>query len=298
MITPSLRYVVTAVLAAIFMGTTGAVAVLSETTAEVVTFYRLGFGAALLVVFLLVTGRWRQLAIWPGYPVLLTGALLAGFILLYLFAIQYTPMVNAIMLLYLAPLGAALYAHVFLQERLGTSSLLCIVLALVGFAMLLEFRLDLSWHSESGLGLFYALAGSLCYGAYIVVNRQLDPGIPVLTRSVFQMAVGALMILPFMVSTSPPSAAYQWFWLAIAGLIPGFLALVLAVIALKQLPAATYGTLAYLEPITVVLLAWILFDQSLQALQIAGCLLIITAGIGQAVLTHRRGRTTAPLRQD
>ena len=40
--------------------------------------------------------------------------------------------------------------------------------------------------------------------------------------------------------------------------------------------------------ITVVALAWILFDQGLNSLQLAGCALIILAGIAQALLLNRR----------
>lgn len=39
---------------------------------------------------------------------------------------------------------------------------------------------------------------------------------------------------------------------------------------------------------SVVGLAWILFDQGLNSLQLAGCALIILAGIAQALLLNRR----------
>jgi threonine/homoserine efflux transporter RhtA len=64
----------------------------------------------------------------------------------------------------------------------------------------------------------------------------------------------------------------------------------LAVVALKALPAATFGTLAYLEPIVVVALGWVLFDQSLNTLQLCGSALIIVSGVTQAVLSQRRLR--------
>ena len=76
-------------------------------------------------------------------------------------------------------------------------------------------------------------------------------------------------------------------WLAAAGVLPGFLAIMLAVVALKALPAATYGTLAYLEPITVIILGWLLFDQSLNLLQMSGGALIIVSGVVQAVWSQR-----------
>jgi len=76
----------------------------------------------------------------------------------------------------------------------------------------------------------------------------------VLTRSGFQMLVGALCVLPFMLQQGDSIGVVQWGWLLVAGIVPGFLAIMLAVVALRALPAATFGTLAYLEPITVVAL--------------------------------------------
>jgi len=73
----------------------------------------------------------------------------------------------------------------------------------------------------------------------------------------------------------------------LAAVLPGFLAIMLAVVALKALPAATYGTLAYLEPITVIILGWLLFDQSLNLLQMSGGGLIIVSGVVQAALSQR-----------
>jgi threonine/homoserine efflux transporter RhtA len=56
-----------------------------------------------------------------------------------------------------------------------------------------------------------------------------------------------------------------------------------AVIALEKLPAATFGTLAYFEPICVVIFGWMIFGETLNSLQLAGCLYTITSG---AVIGH------------
>jgi drug/metabolite transporter (DMT)-like permease len=53
------------------------------------------------------------------------------------------------------------------------------------------------------------------------------------------------------------------------------------------LPAATFGTLAYCEPIAVIAFGWTLFDESLSLMQIGGCLLIIASGILTTLATTR-----------
>ncbi|MEP3562142.1 MAG: EamA family transporter, partial [Marinobacter sp.] len=97
-------------------------------------------------------------------------------------------------------------------------------------------------------------------------------------------------MLPLMPQQSESIGASQWGWLVAAGVVPGFLAIMLAVVALRVLPAATFGTLAYLEPITVVGLGWVLFGQSLSTLQLAGSVLIIASGVMQAAVSGHRDR--------
>ncbi len=259
-------------------------------SAETVTFYRLFIGAVLMGCFLLVTGQKDKVFTWPGIKVLVTGAFLAGFVVFYVMAMNYTSMANAVMLVYLASVTAATVAHFFMGERLSGTSTALIGVALFGFAMMMEFNVNLSGRKEEAVGLFYALCAMLCYAAFILTNRLIHERVHVLTRGGFQMLAGALCMLPFMLQQGDSIDAGQWGWLIAAGVVPGFLAIMFAVVALKALPAATFGTLAYLEPITVVALGWVLFNQSLNTLQLCGSALIIVSGVTQAVLSQRRLR--------
>ena len=270
------------------MGTIGAISVYAGVGAETVTFYRLFIGAVLVAVYLLATRQHSKIFMWPGMKVLVTGAFLAGFVMFYILAMDYTSMANAVLVLYLAPVTASVAAHFFLGERLTSASVGLVGFALLGFAMMMEFNFNLSGRAEEAIGLAYAFCAMLCYSAFMLTNRSMDDRVHVFSRSGYQMLAGALCMLPLLLLESEVISGAQWGWLIAAGILPGFLAILLAVIALRSLPAATFGTLAYLEPITVVALAWILFDQGLNSLQLAGCALIILAGIAQALLLNRR----------
>ncbi|MGB1835415.1 MAG: DMT family transporter [Marinobacter adhaerens] len=281
-------FLLSAAFSAVFMGTIGAISVYAGVGAETVTFYRLFVGAVLVAVYLLATRQHSKIFMWPGMKVLVTGAFLAGFVMFYILAMDYTSMANAVMVLYLAPVTASVAAHFFLGERLTSASVGLVGFALLGFAMMMEFNFNLSGRAEEAIGLAYAFCAMLCYSAFMLTNRSMDDRVHVFSRSGYQMLAGALCMLPLVLLESEVISGAQWGWLLAAGILPGFLAILLAVIALRSLPAATFGTLAYLEPITVVALAWILFDQGLNSLQLAGCALIILAGIAQALLLNRR----------
>ena len=283
--------IATAILAGLFMGTMGVFSRKTGLDAEVITFFRLFFGAVFLTLLLVVTRRLRLLLVWPTWPVLVNGLMLAGFIIFYVQAMYLTSMAMAIMVLYLAPLVASVFAHFFLGERLNLPSVVLICTALFGFAMMMEFKLDFSTGTNHVLGLGFAALGLCCYSAFILINRTIDSKVHVYTRTFYQLLTGALCMVPFFVTDFPAISGTNWLWLVGAGFIPGFLGILFAVIALERLPAATFGTLAYFEPIFVVILGWAIFGETLNALQLAGCLFILVSGAVKGYLTAAVGRT-------
>ncbi|MDO5675102.1 MAG: DMT family transporter [bacterium] len=276
-----------AICSALFMGTIGVFSRKSGAGAESVAFYRLLFGAGFTLLFLLFTGKTRLARQWPGWAVPAGGISLAGFVVFYIESMAYTTMANAVMMIYLAPIAASIYAHFFLQEKISTRGMLLMLLALFGFAMMLEFRLDFvgSGGNNSGqmTGLILAMASMVCYATYILVNRIVPEQVHVYSRALYQLFVGAMVLLPlqFFAPVVPGSA---WPWLVGAGFLPGFLAILCAVVALSRLPAATFGTLAYCEPVAVMLFGWFLFQEQLSPLQLGGAACIIASGVARARL--------------
>lgn len=278
--------IVAAVVSAAMMGTMGVFSRMVDSPPAIIVFCRLFFGAAFLVLFLISQKKLGLLARWPGLRVLLNGVMLAGFIIFYVQAMQYTTMANAIMVLYLAPLVAAIYAHFFLGEALDCKTVLLIVLAVFGFAMMLEFRFSLDPQSKHGLGFCYAFLGLFCYSAFILINKTICKSIHVYTRAFYQLLAGSLCLLPLICGHQAVVFA-DWPWLVGAGLFPGFCGILLAIVALDRLPAAVFGTLAYIEPIVVVIIGWLVFAEKLSSLQVAGCALILSCGILRARLTAK-----------
>lgn len=283
-------YILLALLSAISMASSGVIARLSAIAAAELTFYRLFIGAMCLLGLLILRGQLAQLRQLPDRRMLLNGVLLAGFMLAFLHAIQYTSLANAIMLVYLAPALSAVVAHCCLAEPLDKTSFLLILLSLFGFAMLQQFRLDLALDSTQLPGLLFGLLSLFAYSGFLLANRHSGRSDSPLQRSFYQLLIGACCVLPFLSQLPLPSAA-NWHWALLAGLFPGCLAIYFAVIALEHLPTRVFGTLAYIEPVAVILAGWLLFAEPLGLLQSAGVLLILLAGFVQSSL-HQRQQAT------
>lgn len=273
-----------AFMAAVLMGTIGVFSKLTGLPAEIITFFRLFLGAVFMLPLLAGLGRLRQLRRLPPWQLLLSGVLLAGFIMFYVQAMNFTTMANAIMMVYLAPVAASLAAHFFLDEPLTPLGMALILMALLGFGMMLEFDFRFGRGGNEALGLGLGGLALACYAGFILVNRVIPRDIPVFTRAFYQLLVGGLVMIPLMLPSLDQVTPALLPWLAAVGLIPGFLALFFAIAALSRLPTATYGTIAYAEPVAVVLFGWLVFQERLGPLQLAGCLLIIGSGVIRALL--------------
>jgi len=278
-------FLLMAIGAAVLMGTVGPLSRMVEVSPEVVTFYRVFIGALFLLVYLVLNGsllgsrfvlRKRQVA---------SGTALAGFMVFYIKALQLMPMAQAVMILYFAPILASVIAHFVLAERLTKASLSLVMLGFTGFVFLVDLSaLTARESSEYGTGLLFASSSCLTYCAFILLNRTSSEGSSPSLNTLIQLAIASSLLLPFALNWGLPSTD-QLPWLVAIGFFTGFLAMLLAISALAHLPATTYGTLAYLEPFTVALLAWWLFEEALSLSDALGASLIVVAGLGQSRLS-------------
>lgn len=276
-----------AILSAVLMGTMGIFSKLTGLPAEVLTFFRLFLGALFMVLLLGVVGKVRLIWKWPSFPVIFNGIIFASGIMLYVQAMNYTTMANAIMIIYLAPLAASVVAHFFLGERLTVGALGLILLALLGFGMMMEFKVDINSDSQEFTGVCYALMASSLYVGFILMSRIINPSIHVYTRTFWQLFTGGLVMIPFVLFSMHEVNMSYIPWLIGVGFFPGFLAILFAIIALSRLPVAIFGTLAYMEPVAVVVFGWTIFQETLNSLQLAGCLLIIFCSVLKTVNTRK-----------
>ncbi len=286
--TISPKMILLATIAAICMGTIGVISRLSELDAATVTFFRLFIGGALLLLLMLVTGQGRQGQSKPHPLMLINGAMLAGFMAFFIASLHHTTMLIAVMTLYLAPVVVTVIAHFLLKETLNRYSLSSVAIVLLGFALVIYQPADTPTAQISWLGFVLALTAMACYASFILINRMIPDDYNEFTKCSWQFLVGALCVAPMLINSELSLSASQWGWMLLAGIFPGFLGIVLAVYTIKRMPAATFSTISYIEPISAVLLAWVVFHESLLPVQILGCAIIILASIAQGIKPPKR----------
>lgn len=94
-----------------------------------------------------------------------------------------------------------------------------------------------------------------------------------MTVTVYRLAFGALLL---------------WLWMLLIGLFPGLLGLTLAVYAIRRLSSASYATISCLEPVTALILGWIVFSEHLSEQQLLGATVIIVNSLFELYLSGKR----------
>jgi len=276
-----------ALLATAAMGSLGVIVRQTTVSATGITGARMGFGFVFFLLYLGLSGQWRQIRMRPTWPMLLSGLLIPLIIMAYVHAIQHSPLAIAAVLLYTGPPLAVTFSRFLFKETLRLLNGFLLVMAFSGLLFLVGFSADdfLSPGTYSGL-----LAG-LLYGFYITSNRAIAASVPDAARSFYQFLVGSLTVLPFIILSPPEIQGIDWCWLLFIGLSTGFFAIILMVYALKRLPAQEYGLISYLEPLIGALWGLTLFSESLSRRQLIGGALILISGLLPVFL--RRGETRA-----
>jgi chloramphenicol-sensitive protein RarD len=205
-------------------------------------------------------GWWRELRENPQRLAVLalSGSLIAGNWLVYVWAVNNGRMVEASLGYYINPLVNVLLGMVLLGERLRRLQWLAVMLAATGVAQQVWHFGSLPWVS---------LVLALTFGCYGLIRKKAPvaalPGLVVETWLLVPLAAGWLLFNPMAHSAQPEFwTTSQALWLAAAGPIT-LVPLVCFNAAARHLPYTTLGFLQYIAPTLVLALAVLVYGEQL-----------------------------------
>ncbi|MBX8521530.1 EamA family transporter RarD [Pseudomonas cichorii] len=217
------------------------------------------FGS-LLLLFWKHPGWWRELRENPQRLAVLalSGSLIAGNWMVYVWAVNNGRMVEASLGYYINPLVNVLLGMLLLGERLRRLQWLAVLLAAAGVAQQVWQVGNLPWVS---------LLLPLTFGFYGLIRKKAPvaalPGLVVETWMLVPLALAWLLLNPIAQTAQPEFwTTSQALWLAAAGpvtLVP----LVCFNAAARHLPYTTLGFLQYIAPTLVLALAVLLYGEHL-----------------------------------
>ncbi len=245
---------------------------------------RFGIGFVCLAAWRGLAGRQAgEQPLRVTWTLLASGLALAIFVVAYFRAVVSGTLASAAFLLYLGPLIASTLAALWLREGFNRTSGLLLGCALLGTLFITEFRLPTG--ADEIEGLVFGFLSGLFYGLFLVLNNQkIQAGGSSQARTSAQFLVASLVMLPVAAASGISLQPSDIPWIVAVGVLHGFVALTLVVTALGHLKTVEYGTIAYGEPVAAALIGVFAYHESIAPLQIAGCLLVLGAGMARVLI--------------
>lgn len=259
---------------------------LCDAPAAVIAFYRV-VGATLVLLPLLV-GTWKRRPSFAiHWPAVVAGILVAIHWAAWIQSVQLTTVASAVFLVATQPIFAVLLGYLFLGERMGSLSLIGVLLSFAGVWLIAGG----DGGESHWIGNLLALGSALVGAAYLLIGRRSRKEIEFLPYlfTVYTVAAFCLGILVlFLRLPFYPYSLRTFFWI-------GMLAVICSLIGHGSLNWSVRRMRAYLvnlavltEPVLATFYAFWLFGQGPSPWIYPGSALVM-AGLAAAVLDERRG---------
>ncbi|MDR5815866.1 DMT family transporter [Caballeronia sp. LZ033] len=252
------------------------------------TWFRCVFGLAGLTLWLALRGQTRFLRLGrrTGPWVLTAGSLMVLSWGLFFTAIEHIPTGMAIVLFHVQPVWVLALGALCLGERVGRRRAGAVAVAMIGLVL----ATGVIGHGVDGEGYWLAVAscllGAFCMACVTIIARRLRD-LPAGTLAWWQCAIGTLTLWIWPMQHGWPVWGASWLWLAGLGVIHTSLAYSLMYSGMARLHTGRIAVLQFVYPAVGIVVDWLLLDQRLGSVQLAGVVLMLIA-IGLAEQKRRR----------
>ena len=197
-------------------------------------------------------------------------------------AYRYTTVATATLCYYLAPMFVLLASPLVLKERLTLRKLVCVIVSSIGMFFV-------SGVAENGIpsiseltGVLLGLGAAAFYATVVLLNKKMT-GIAATDRTLMQLGLAALAVLPYIFLTENLSAFELSLpalgLLLFVGIIHTGIAYTMYFGSLKALKAQTAAILSYIDPIVAIILSALLLREHMGVGGIVGAVLILGSAL-------------------
>lgn len=243
-----------------------------------VLFFRYLIAIPILGVMIKARGRNLKIRRKELLPLMAMGLLVALSSLTLFQSYTYMEAGIASSLLFVYPIMVALIMTFVFREKITLLTVLCILMALGGIALLYQSS---DGAALSLTGTLLVMTSALSYAIYIVgVNRHIFKDVATLKITFYVLVFGLSLFLvrvDFGTSLILPGQWYLWFNLIALAIFPTVISFLCTTSAIQYIGSTPTAILGALEPVTAVFFGVTVFGESLTLRIVAGILLIILA---------------------
>ena len=208
---------------------------------------------------------------------LLIAGVAIGFNWIFLFqAYNYTTIATATLTYYLAPTFVVLLSPFILKESLSLFKIICVILSLLGMALVAGIFNDNQSGVNDFIGVLYGISAALFYAIVVLANKFFKD-ISAIDSSIAQLLLASIILLPYVIyqGNSWSMSGFSLLSLVILGIIHTGIAYLLYFSSLQELPAQKVAIFSYLDPVTAIILSTVLLAEPMSISQWIGAILIL-----------------------
>lgn len=242
-----------------------------------VALARFAVGAALIVV--LTRGR-VEWSIWRDWRVWLRAGLIAAGIACILTALRTEPLANVFGAFFVGPIVSYVLSVRLLGEPSNARRAALLALGFCGVLLVVRPGFGMQ------LGLLWAVAAGLFYGAYLTASRWIGGIAPPRQLMLTQTVIGTLMLAPLGLTGSGPAMTPTVTALLLVSGLASATGNLLLVQAYRRTSATVLAPFVYFQLIAATVLGLAVFGDWPDWITLAGLTLLVASGL--ATLALRR----------
>lgn len=205
-------------------------------------------------------------------------------------AYNHTTVATATLCYYMAPILLILVSPFLFREKMNLRKWLCCGAAFIGIILVSGItQAGFSLQADSK-GIAFGLTAALFYACVVALNKKMQ-GLSPLSRTLLQLAISSVVLLPYTLLAEDLSAVVAMeplglTLLTVAGVVHTGIAYALYFDAVGTLSAHTSAPLSYIDPILAVILSAVFLQEQMGIEVIVGGALILGAAAVSEWRTH------------
>ena len=278
-------------LAMTIFGTIGLFVKFIELPSTVIALSRGALGTLfLLLVLKLLKRRINTATVKSNFKHLVIAGVALGLNWIFLFeAYRLTSVATATLAYYMAPIILILLSPILLHERIPLGKWICVICALFGMSLISGV-----WEGSENVALDGITMGLIaaCFYASVVINNKFLKGLDPYDSSIVQLAVAAIVLLPYVLftvdfSVLKPDTTTIGLTLAV-GILHTGVAYWLYFSALPKLEAARIAIFSYIDPAIAILLSVFVLMEPMTTAGVIGAVLILGAALASEFVGEKK----------
>ena len=260
-------------------GSAGIIIAHIELSSTEIAVYRFAAYGVLVAVFLGIRGNALS---WRALRVSIWGGLALGLDVAFFFeAVKRTTIVNATIIGSMQPIVVTVIANRLYGETVSRRNVALAGVALVGVVGVVlggTGGTELNWQGD-----LLAVGALFAWSGYFVFSKQTQDRVTPTEYTAATAVITALVnvAIGLAIGTSfRAPVGDEWFWMIVLTLAAGVVGHSIMNWALVRIPLWLGSVTTLFIPVTAAILAWILLDQPLDAVQIASIVVVIGALAG------------------